>query len=208
VGSERGSVTPFVAILMVLVGMLCLGLGRLGGTATARARAQTAADAAALAGAAEGEDAARELARANGAEVLEVRTEGADLQVLVRIRGVEAWARATARGGRGAGGAAGVGGVAGLVPELRAALDRAAELLDTDIPITSGWRSFADQERLWRRRGSNPYPVAPPGTSSHERGRAVDVPRPFVSRLRSVAGRVGLCQPFPATDPVHFELCR
>jgi hypothetical protein len=196
-----------VAILMVLIGVLCLGLGRLGGSATAKARAQTAADAAALAGAAEGEDAARELARANAAEVLDVRTEGADVQVLVRIRDVEAWARATATMAGGAGPSAGSSGIAGLVPELRAALDRASELLHTDIPITSGWRSFSDQERLWRRRGTNPYPVAPPGRSSHERGRAVDVPRPFVNRLRAVAARVGLCQPFPVTDPVHFELC-
>jgi hypothetical protein len=205
VGSERGSVTPLVAVVMVLVGVLCLGLGRLGGDANARARAQTAADAAALAGAADGEDEARALARANGAEVLVVDTDGPEVQVKVRVGDVEAWARAT---GRAFGGRRGPPGVAGLVPELRAALEQAEALLHAEVPITSGWRSFGDQERLWRRRGANPYPVAPPGTSSHERGRAVDVPRSFVARLRAVAGRVGLCQPFPATDPVHFELCR
>jgi hypothetical protein len=204
VGSERGSVTPLVAVVMVLVGVLCLGLGRLGGDANGRASAQTAADAAALAGAADGEDEARALARANGAEVLEIDTDGTEVQVKVRVGDVEAWARAT---GRTFGSRRGPTGVAGLVPELRAALERAEALLGSEVPLTSGWRSYADQERLWRRRGSNPYPVAPPGTSSHERGRAVDVPRAFVGRLRAVAGRVGLCQPFPATDPVHFELC-
>jgi hypothetical protein len=205
VGSERGSVTPLVAVVMVLVGALCLGLGGLGGDANGRARAQTAADAAALAGAADGEDEARALAQANGAEVLDVDTDGTEVQVKVRVGDIEAWARAT---GRAIGGRRGPTGVAGLVPELRAALDRAEALLGSEVPLTSGWRSYAEQERLWRRRGSNPYPVAPPGSSSHERGRAVDVPRVFVARLRSVAGKVGLCQPFPATDPVHFELCR
>jgi hypothetical protein len=205
VGSERGSVTPLVAVVMVLVGVLCLGLGRLGGDANGRAKAQTAADAAALAGAVDGEDEARALAVANGAEVLRIDTDGTEVQVKVRIGDIEAWARAT---GRRFGAARGPSGVLGLVPELRAALERAEALLGSEVPLTSGWRSYADQERLWRRRGSNPYPVAPPGTSSHERGRAVDVPRAFVGRLRAVAGRVGLCQPFPATDPVHFELCR
>jgi hypothetical protein len=28
-----------------------------------------------------------------------------------------------------------------------------------------------------------------------------------VGRLLVVAGRAGLCQPYPRTDPVHFELC-
>jgi hypothetical protein len=205
VGSERGSVTPLVAVVMVLVGVLCLGLGRLGGDANGRAKAQTAADAAALAGAADGEDEARALAVANGAEVLQIDTQGLEVQVRVRVGDVEAWARAT---GRAFGGRTGPSGVAGLVPELRAALERAEAFLGSEVPVTSGWRSYAEQERLWRRRGSNPYPVAPPGTSSHERGRAVDVPRAFVARLRAIAGRAGLCQPFPATDPVHFELCR
>ena len=101
---ERGSVTPLVAVLVVAVGGLCLGLGRLGGTANAKARAQTAADAAALAGAADGEDAARDLAAANGAEVLAIDSDGAEVQVKVRVHGVEARARATGRPyGAGAG---------------------------------------------------------------------------------------------------------
>jgi hypothetical protein len=207
VGSERGSVTPLVAVLVLLVGALCLGLGRMGGAANGRAAAQTAADAAALAGAADGEDAARELAEANGAVVLDVTTDGADVQVTVRRGRAEARARATGRT-PGMGAARGPAGVTGLVPELRAALEQAEQVLGTEVPISSGWRSYSDQERLWRRRGSNPYPVAPPGTSTHERGRAVDIPRAFVARLRTVARRVGLCQPFPGTDPVHFELCR
>jgi hypothetical protein len=207
VGSERGSVTLLVAVLVLLVGVLCLGVGRMGGAANGRAAAQTAADAAALAGAADGEDAARELADANGAVVLDLETDGAEVQLTVRRGRAEARARAAGRTpGMGAG--RGIAGVTGLVPELRAALEQAEQVLGAPVPISSGWRSYSEQERLWHRRGSNPYPVAPPGTSSHERGRAVDVPRAFVARLRTVARRVGLCQPFPDTDPVHFELCR
>ena len=93
---ERGSTTPFLALLVVAVGGLCLALGRLGAEANAAARAQTAADAAALAGAADGADAARRLAKANGAEVVELHAEndGAAMQVIVRVHGVEAVARA------------------------------------------------------------------------------------------------------------------
>jgi hypothetical protein len=90
---------------------------------------------------------------------------------------------------------------------MSAALARAEALLGEPVPITSGWRSPADQQRLWDQRAGNPYPVARPGTSRHEQGLAVDVPRAFVPRLRAVAHRVGLCFPLPTTDPVHFEIC-
>src|SRR5437667_433732 len=49
--------------------------------------------------------------------------------------------------------------------------------------------------------------AAPPGESMHERGLAIDVPLDFVPRLLAVAARVGLCHPYAATDPVHFEMC-
>jgi hypothetical protein len=76
------------------------------------------------------------------------------------------------------------------------------------VPVASGLRTRAQQQALWDRRHTNPYPVARPGTSRHERGQAVDVPRSFVPRLMAVAGAAGLCQPMPQTDPVHFEVCR
>lgn len=92
--AERGSVTPLVALVMLAVGGLCLGLGRLGGDAVAAARAQSAADAAALAGAAEGEEAARALAEANGAVLVAFLAEGPEVQVRTRVGGAEADARA------------------------------------------------------------------------------------------------------------------
>jgi hypothetical protein len=95
----------------------------------------------------------------------------------------------------------------GLAPAMRAALARAGQVLGTPVPVTSGFRSAADQRRLWLGRDRNRYPVAPPGSSMHERGLAVDVPATFADRLAAVAGETGLCRPFPVADPVHFELC-
>lgn len=91
---ERGSVTPLVALVVLAVGGLCVGLGRLGGDVVASARARTAADAAALAGAAEGEGAARSLAEANGALLVDFQAEGSEVQVRTRVGDAEAQARA------------------------------------------------------------------------------------------------------------------
>ena len=209
-GNERGSMAPLVALVVVLAGAACLVLGRLGGVATATARAQTAADAAALAGAADGPDAARALARANGARVARLDVDGDAVEVAVVV-GDDIAAVARARSGEGAGGVrSSRGGTSrfGLDPALVEALRRAEELLGVPVSITSGWRSRAEQQRLHDDRGSNPYPVARPGMSTHERGRAIDVPRAFAERLAVVAQRAGLCRPWPETDPIHFELCR
>lgn len=202
---ERGSVLPLVALLVVATGGLCLVLGRFGGEAVAAGRARTAADAAALAGAAEGDDAARAVARANGADLIRSRREGPAFVAEVRVAGETASARAEGADRQGDGGGTGHGG---LVPELVAALARAEALLGGPVPVTSGYRSPAAQQALWAARAANPYPVARPGTSAHERGRAVDVPRSIASRLASVGPLVGLCRPLPRTDPVHFEVCR
>lgn len=204
---ERGAVTPLVAVLVLAVGGLVLGLGRLGGAAADVARARTAADAAALAGAADGEDAAQRLASDNDGELVAFRRDGAEVEVRVSVGRATATARAVAEG-VGSFGAA-VGSMAGLAPEVQAALDEAARLLGVPaVPITSGWRSTAAQAALYANRAANPYPVARPGTSAHERGTAVDVPRAFADRLDAVSARTGLCRPWPETDPVHFELCR
>jgi hypothetical protein len=209
--TQRGSVTPLVALAIVLAGGGALLLGRLGGAGVARAAARTAADAAALAGAAEGEAAARQVASANGAQIVRYEVEGQDTRVAVRLGPAEATARARRRlrptAATGAGGGAGGADPGGLTPAMRGAIARAEQLLGEPVPITSGYRSTAQQAALYARRAENPYPVAPPGSSMHERGMAIDVPSSFVPRLLSVAGQAGLCQPYPATDPIHFELC-
>ena len=92
--NDRGSVLPLVALAMVMAGGGVVVLGRLGEAAVARASARTAADAAALAGAAEGEHAAREVASANGATVLRYEVLGQDTRVTVRLGSAEAVGRA------------------------------------------------------------------------------------------------------------------
>lgn len=43
-----------------------------------------------------------------------------------------------------------------------------------DLRISSGFRTRSEQERLWEQYGRNPARVAPPGTSNHEKGNAID----------------------------------
>lgn len=207
---EAGQILPLVALLLVVAGGGALALGRLGGAAVSRARAQTAADAAALAGVLDGRDAAAALARDNGGRLVRFEARGGQAFVRVVVGPAVATAQASRDGGlaRGRGRAATAPARPGLVPGLQLALARAAQLLGRVVPITSGYRSAADQDRLWQHRADNPYPVARPGTSAHERGTAIDVPVRFVPELLRVAAQVGLCHPYPGTDPVHFELCQ
>jgi hypothetical protein len=202
-GRQRGSIVPLVALLVVLAGAVAIGLGRLGAHAVEAGRARTAADAAALAGAAEGIGAARAVAAANGAVLVDVEDGGEGFRVWAEVGGAVASSAAVREGGTGGTAA----GRVGLQPEMVAALAKAEALLGTAVPVTSGWRSRAQQHALWARRTTNPYPVARPGTSAHEAGRAVDVARSFVPRLAEVAAAAGLCRPLPRSDPVHFELC-
>lgn len=72
--------------------------------------------------------------------------------------------------------------------------------------ITSTYRSWTDQYNLWRNRAHNPYPVAPPGESWHQYGRAFD----FIAqdeRYQSWLGQTwrswgGSWSP---EDPIHFQ---
>ncbi|HTJ74131.1 MAG TPA: M15 family metallopeptidase [Acidimicrobiales bacterium] len=206
--TERGSILPFVALAMVLAGVSIVLLARVGGAATARAGARNAADAAALAGAAEGRDAAVALAEANGAELLSYQDIGMDTLVRVRLGPAEATGRARRSGDRGGAGGSGSGSAKGLAPAMRAALARAEQLLGRPVPITSGFRSTEKQAALYANRAANPYPVAAPGSSMHEKGLAIDVPADFVPTLLAVASRAGLCHPYPVDDPIHFEVCQ
>jgi len=70
--------------------------------------------------------------------------------------------------------------------------------------LSSGVRSTADQARLYAERGSNPNPVAFPGTSKHERGQAVDIGG-MSPVARALLPQYGLAQPV-ANDPPHVEL--
>lgn len=117
---ERGQVAPLVAVILVCGGFLCLVVARFGVAATERATARTAADAIALAGAADGRAAADEIAAANGAGITRYETSGRD----VKVRARWADAAATAKARREAGYPRD-----GLAPAMRAVLARAAQLI-------------------------------------------------------------------------------
>lgn len=72
--------------------------------------------------------------------------------------------------------------------------------------LSSGVRSTADQARLYADRENNPNPVAPPGTSHHEIGTAVDIGG-MTPADRAMLPQYGLAQPV-ANDPPHVELAR
>lgn len=101
-----------------------------------------------------------------------------------------------------------------VAPELAARVrSMAASLAGKGITIrvVSGLRSTAEQARLYANRASNPRPVAAPGKSLHEFGRAVDVAVvgrgtwPEVGAAGEAAGlRWG--GRFERVDLVHFEL--
>jgi hypothetical protein len=207
---DRGQATPLAAAMLAVVVAAMVGLVPAARVLADRAHARTAADAAALAGAVEGEAAARALAEENGAELLAFRRNGSEVVVRVRVGGADAYARARATGGRpeaaGTGPPAG-GDRAGLAPAMLAALARADGLLGRPVQVVSGLRTRAEQEALWERRHTNPYPVARPGSSDHERGLAVDIARSEVPAVLVVAARAGLCRPLPDADPVHFVVC-
>ena len=95
--ADRGQIVPLFMVLVaavVAVGWLAVRHAEL---LDARARAQTAADAAALAGVAEGELAANRLARRNGAELVAFDRFGSTVRVEVRVGPARAEARAEAR---------------------------------------------------------------------------------------------------------------
>lgn len=77
------------------------------------------------------------------------------------------------------------------------------------VKVTSTYRSYSDQLRLWLNRSNNPYPVAPPGQSYHQYGRAFDISGPewTYAQLGAIweswggtwGGRFG------SPDVIHFQ---
>lgn len=192
---DHGQAIVLVAMVCWLVALGALVLAGLGARAIRGAQVQAAADATALAAAIDPGDAAA-VASANGVVVESLTvTDRAEVTVGASTVRAAAAAQVTRPEWRG------------LHPALRAALARAEVLAGTRIPIVSGLRTRAEQEALWAARHTNPYPVAVPGTSLHERGLAVDVPLGFAPLLAGVGPSAGVCQPLPVSDPVHFVLC-
>jgi len=93
---EVGQIVPMAALVLAIVMLMGLLVVRLGLQVDERARAQSAADAAALAGATKGEDVAGSVTEANGAVLESFVVRGSEVEFVVR-RGDE---RATARARR------------------------------------------------------------------------------------------------------------
>lgn len=95
---ERGESGQAVMLLLAAVALSSLALVGLGALSTRivdRTRAQTAADAAALAGTTGGRDAAARLAAANGGSLVSYQADGDVVLVIVDVHGQRATARAT-----------------------------------------------------------------------------------------------------------------
>lgn len=197
-------------------------VGELASTSSLRVRAQTAADAAALAAVAESaphgtgrsEEQARRFAELNGARLIDCTCAlGATaVQVEVAVDDVVAEARA-------------VLDVALLAPErvsfdhggMHPTLARAVERLIAEskgsVWLVSGYRSSAEQQELWEsalaRYGSPEEAddwVARPGDSMHERGLAADLGGDLSAAAR-IVDRLSLPLHRPlANEPWHFEL--
>ena len=72
-----------------------------------------------------------------------------------------------------------------------------------DMPITSGFRNRAEQEKLFAERSKNPNMVAAPGTSKHETNEAADIP---ASVPESFLNQYGIHRPLGSKDPIHAVL--
>jgi uncharacterized membrane protein len=206
-------------LLSMAAGVFTVDLGRI---AWDRGRAQTAADAAALAAAAEsgpyGHDQPTEQARifaeANGARLVDCLCDrGATaMQVKVSVGAASAEARAVLDPSllRPASSAVDVGS---LNPRLADAVRRLLQAAHGRVRLVSGYRSLTEQAALWEqalnRYGSAEVAdnwVAPPGASMHERGVAVDLGGDL-QLAASLAARLHLPLWRPlANEPWHFEL--
>ena len=91
---ESGQTLPILAVVVLIAGLAVIAVSRLGRVADARARAQTAADAAALACVLHGEGAASDLARSNGAQLVSTQVVGPQCRVITEVEGEQAVARA------------------------------------------------------------------------------------------------------------------
>jgi secretion/DNA translocation related TadE-like protein len=107
---ERGNVTVLLTAVLVVAVLLCTAVARLAGAASEKARAENAADAAALAaadGMALGDvvvhacERARQTAAENGARLLSCADRNSGMQVSVQLDRARAEARAEFRAIRG-----------------------------------------------------------------------------------------------------------
>ena len=91
---DAGQIVPMMALVLFAVVIVAVVVIRLGLQVDRRARAQSAADAAAIARATEGEDIAGSVTEANGATLESFVVRGSEVEVVVRLGDERATARA------------------------------------------------------------------------------------------------------------------
>ena len=91
---DAGQVIPLMAGVLALVAVILVSLIALGNLVGDRARAQTAADAAALAGASGGRSSASSVSAENSGTLESFHAEGTEVEVTVRVGDARATARA------------------------------------------------------------------------------------------------------------------
>jgi hypothetical protein len=92
---DRGQAAMLLLACVALIAAVAVAAGALGVRIAARERAQTAADAAALAGVTDGRAGAARLAAANGGRLVSYSEAGDDVTVVVEVDGERSRARAT-----------------------------------------------------------------------------------------------------------------
>ena len=132
--------------------------------------------------------------------------------------GAGGWLRNALGIGGGGGGAAPSGAgltgksLDGVNPNLADALGQAAgeykQITGQTVEVTSALRDSTKQAELYNAyvTGKSKFPAAPPGTSLHERGLAVDVNQATADKLDSMGllAKYGLSRPVSG-DPVHIQ---
>ena len=212
-------------VLSLLCATVVVALGHASGV---RARAQTAADAAALAavyesgpyGIADPEPIAREYARLNGARLTDCDcvAGAAEMEVEVVLDDFTARARAIIEVDKLAPASIAPTGSAttkGLNPRMRGAVDELISASGGRVHLVSAYRSLERQTELWNEalaKYGDPEIaddwVARPGTSNHERGVAVDLGGDIELAV-DLVDRLGLPLWRPMSwEPWHFELIR
>jgi hypothetical protein len=73
------------------------------------------------------------------------------------------------------------------------------------LRVTSVYRSYSEQLSLYLNRSRNPYPVAPPGRSYHQYGRAWDMTGPREQLARAGAIWRSWGGTWSESDPIHFQ---
>jgi secretion/DNA translocation related TadE-like protein len=212
--SQRGSASVVVVAAVALAGIVAAFSADLSRVVVARARAQTAADAAALGAAQEllipsgtsPEQVAADFADRNGGRLVGCRCDPGSTEAVVTVevevalpllaqtRTVQTSARAVI---------AAPPGSESLQPFF---VDRLSCLFhEVDgLWIVSGFRTRAEQAALFEAK---PGLAAPPGSSNHELGLAADLGYPSEEAERAAHARASSCGlEFPVPyEPWHVE---